>query len=44
MDKLFASARRVQPADTEKLAALQRYQRAVKPAMANLPRLLGTLA
>jgi hypothetical protein len=44
LDSFFASARNVPPDDTGKLSVMQRYQRAVKPAMANLHQLLTTRA
>jgi hypothetical protein len=41
---LFASARRVQPGENEKVALLQRYRGAVMPALAKLPQLLASVA
>jgi hypothetical protein len=41
LDSFFASVRRVQSTDSDKLAVLQRYQGAVVPAMAKLPQLLA---
>jgi len=34
----------VQPDDTEKVAVVQRYRSAMKPAMANLKKLIATIA
>jgi hypothetical protein len=43
LDSFFASVRRVQPTDSDKLAVLQRYRGAVMPAMAKLPQLLASV-
>jgi hypothetical protein len=43
LDSFFASLRRVQPTDGDKLALLQRYREAVMPAMAKLPQLLASV-
>ena len=43
LDSFFASVRRVQPTDSDKLAVLQRYRGAVVPAMAKLPQLLASV-
>jgi hypothetical protein len=44
LDSFFASVRRVQPTDSDRLAVLQRYRGAVMPAMAKLPQLLASMA
>jgi hypothetical protein len=44
LDSFFASMRRVQPTDIDRLAVLQRYRGAVMPAMAKLPQLLASMA
>jgi hypothetical protein len=43
LDSFFASVRRVQPTDSDKLAVLQRYRGAVMPAVAKLPQLLASV-
>jgi hypothetical protein len=44
LNALFNTAARVRPDDAEKIALMQRYRQAVKPAMARLPGLIATLA
>jgi hypothetical protein len=44
LNSLFHAAARVRPDETEKLALLQRYGQAIKPAVARLPALIATLA
>ena len=44
LNSLFHPVGRIQAHETEKLAAMQRYQQAVKPAMARLSELMAKLA
>jgi hypothetical protein len=44
LNALVNSATRVRPDETEKMALIQRYRQAVKPALARLPELVATLA
>jgi hypothetical protein len=44
LDSFFASVRRVQPTDSDRLAVLQRYRGAAMPAIAKLPQLLASVA
>jgi hypothetical protein len=44
LDSVYDSLRNVQPAETEKVAIVQRYRQAIRPAMANLQKLLATIA
>jgi hypothetical protein len=34
----------IQPGETDKIALMQRYRQALKPAVARLPELIATLA
>lgn len=43
LDCLFSALHRVRADEAQKLAVVQRYRQAIKPAMANLQRLLATL-
>jgi hypothetical protein len=44
LNALFASALRLGPDETEKIALMQRYRQAIKPAVARLPGLIATLS
>jgi hypothetical protein len=44
LNSMFHSAARMQPDETEKIALMQRYRQAIKPAVARLPDLIATLA
>ena len=44
LNALFHSAARIQPDQTEKIAVMQRYRQAIKPAVARLSELIATLA
>jgi hypothetical protein len=44
LNSFFHSLDRIEPADTERMALVQRFQQAMKPAMENLQRLLTTAA
>lgn len=44
LNSMFHSAGRIQSHETEKLAVMQRYRQAIKPAVARLPELIATLA
>jgi hypothetical protein len=44
LNALFNTATRVRPDEAEKVALIQRYRQAVKPAVARLPELIATLA
>jgi hypothetical protein len=44
LNALFNTATRVRSEDAEKMALMQRYRQAVKPAMARLPGLIANLA
>jgi hypothetical protein len=44
LNAMFNTVTRVRPDDAEKIALVQRYRQAVKPAMARLPGLIATLA
>jgi hypothetical protein len=44
LNSLFQPAGRIQAHESEKLAVMQRYQQAVKPALARLSELIATLA
>jgi hypothetical protein len=43
LNALFNSALRIGPEETEKIALMQRYRQAIKPAVARLPQLVATL-
>jgi hypothetical protein len=44
LNALFNTATRIGPDETEKIALMQRYGRAIKPAVTRLPELIATLA
>ena len=44
LNALFHAMGRIKPEETEKIALMQRYRQAIKPAMARLPQLMATLA
>jgi hypothetical protein len=44
LNSMFHSAGRIRPDETEKIALMQRYRQAIKPAVARLPELMATLA
>jgi len=44
LNSLFHAMGRVKPEDTDKIALMQRYRQAIKPAMTRLPQLMATLA
>jgi NAD(P)-binding Rossmann-like domain len=44
LNSIFHSAGRIRPDETEKIALMQRYRQAIKPAVARLPELMATLA
>ena len=44
LNAMVSSALRVGPEETEKIALIQRYRQAIKPAVARLPELIATLA
>jgi hypothetical protein len=44
LNSMFHSAGRIRPDETEKIALMQRYRQAIKPAVARLPKLMATLA
>jgi hypothetical protein len=44
LNALFSSALRIGPDETEKIALMQRYRQAIRPAVARLPELMATLA
>jgi hypothetical protein len=43
LNSMFHSAGRIRPDETEKIALMQRYRQAIKPAMTRLPELMATL-
>jgi hypothetical protein len=43
LNALFNTVSRVQPDEAEKIALMQRYRQAIKPAVARLPELIATL-
>ncbi len=43
LNALFNSASRIRPDETEKIALMQRYGQALKPAAARLSELIATL-
>jgi hypothetical protein len=43
LNSMFHSAGRIQPDETEKIALMQRYRQAIKPAVARLPELMAKL-
>jgi hypothetical protein len=43
LNSLFHAMGRIKPEDTDKIALMQRYRQAIKPAMARLPHLVATL-
>jgi hypothetical protein len=44
LNALFSSALRIRPDEAEKIALMQRYRQAIKPAVARLPDLIATLS
>ena len=44
LNALFHSPGRIQSHETEKIAVMQRYRQAIKPAVARLSELMATLA
>jgi hypothetical protein len=44
LNALFNTVTRILPNETEKIALMQRYRQAIKPAVARLPELIATLA
>lgn len=44
LNALFHSAGRIKPDETEKIALMQRYRQAIKPAVSRLPGLIATMA
>ena len=44
LNALFHAMGRIKPEETEKIALMQRYRQAIKPAMARLPQLMASLA
>jgi hypothetical protein len=44
LNALFNTVARIQPDEAEKIALMQRYRQAIKPAVARLPELIATLA
>ena len=44
LNSMFHSAMRIQPDETEKIALMQRYRQAIKPAALRLSELIATLA
>ena len=44
LNSLFHPASRIRPDETEKMALMQRYRQAIKPAVARLSELTVTLA
>ena len=44
LNALFNSVTSIQPGETDKIALMQRYRQALKPAVARLPELIATLA
>jgi hypothetical protein len=43
LNALFNTVARIRPDETEKIALMQRYRQAIKPAVARLPDLIATL-
>lgn len=43
LNSMFHSAGRIRPDETEKVALMQRYRQAIKPAVARLPELMAAL-